>query len=98
MREDIGMHMEPHIAHERLDPAYVIARLLEVEIDPMASTAIPLAVSMPCCVQTDGRICGRGAITAVAIYNPDGTWLLIPICSMCTHEIWKPHTRLRPCG
>lgn len=88
MTQDADSEAESRIsASETIDPVRTIARLLEVEINPVASTTIPLVVPTPCCVQTNGRICGRGTTTAIVTYNPNGTWLLIPICPACMHDI-----------
>ena len=88
MREDPPAHPEQATAaQESAGPMQAIVRLLEVEIHPLVSTAIPLNLSMPCCVQTNERLCGRGATSAIVLLNPARTWLLIPICAACARAI-----------
>jgi hypothetical protein len=65
-------------------------RMLRVpEASAIVDFGLPvnLGLSLPCCVQTGGRLCGRGATVASVSVNTDGTWLLRPMCEVCVRAI-----------
>jgi hypothetical protein len=64
-----------------------IARYQEVAQQHRIGTPIALLMSLPCCVTTDGWLCGRGTTLAVALPKRDMTWRLMPICEACIREI-----------
>ena len=51
------------------------------------ATFLNLTQSMPCSIRSGDRLCGRGATLGAVIPNPDGTWLLMPICAQCSKAI-----------
>jgi len=56
----------------------------EVAGQQHVATFLRLTQSMPCSIRSGERLCGRGATLGAVIPNPDGTWLLMPICAQCS--------------
>lgn len=56
---------------------------VEVAGQCRVATFIRLTQSMPCCVGTDNRCCGRGTTIGGVIPQLNGTWLLLPVCAPC---------------
>jgi hypothetical protein len=64
-----------------------IEHYIEVAGHRYVATSLTLAQSMPCSIILGDCLCGRGATVGGVIPNPDGTWLLMPVCAQCCREI-----------
>jgi hypothetical protein len=64
-----------------------IAHYIEIARSIGIGTPIALTRSMPCCINTGYRLCGRGATVGSVRPNTNGTWTLMPICEICAREI-----------
>jgi hypothetical protein len=64
-----------------------ITRYQEIAWNRRIGTRIMLGNSMPCCVTTDGFVCGRGTTWGIALPQRDMTWRLLPICDVCVREL-----------
>lgn len=71
--------------------ADVILRFTELVTQARSGSMLTLMVSMPCCVTTNGRCCGRGATNAIVTPQRDAVWLLHPICEACARTITTIH-------
>lgn len=50
----------------------------------MNSTIVELVTPLPCATRKEAGTCGKPATVAYAYPQPDGGWLLQPICKECT--------------
>jgi hypothetical protein len=64
-----------------------IEHYIEVAGHRYIATFLTLTQSMPCSIIVGDWLCGRGATLGGVIPNPDGTWLLMPICAQCSREM-----------
>jgi hypothetical protein len=64
-----------------------VAHYVEVAAQHRIAVLISLRESMPCCITTGDQVCGRGATVGCVTPNPEGTWLLMPVCDRCAWEI-----------
>jgi hypothetical protein len=70
-----------------LSGAMPIEHYIEVAGHQHVAAFLNLTQSMPCSILSGDRLCGRGATVGAVIPNPDGTWLLIPMCAQCSKEM-----------
>jgi hypothetical protein len=54
-----------------------------------------LTCSLPCCVRSDGRLCGRGATMGYVVPEASGTWILVPVCTACIQAMAIAHEASR---
>lgn len=64
-----------------------IDHYIEVAGQQRRASFLKLAQSMPCSIISGDRLCGRGATIGGVVPNPDGTWLLMPICTHCKQAL-----------
>lgn len=64
-----------------------VVHYAEVAAQHRIAVLISLRESMPCCIATSDRPCGRGATVACVTPHPNGTWTMLPICQRCAREI-----------
>jgi hypothetical protein len=64
-----------------------LIRYPELSCFAPARVLLPLACSLPCCVSTASRRCGRGATAATFRHHRDGSVTIFPICESCARAL-----------
>ena len=84
MDSDGSVTADRRSSHGDRAEAAPVAHYIEVAGQQHVATFLRLTQSMPCSIRSGERLCGRGATLGAVIPNPDGTWLLMPICAQCS--------------
>jgi hypothetical protein len=88
--EDIALILHRWIQHST--PAETaITHYVEVAAQQRVMALLDLRESMPCCMTTCDRMCGRGATIGGVTPSAAGIWILMPICERCAREMVTTH-------
>jgi hypothetical protein len=82
--ERIEEHAECSAAGRDDDP---ITHYRELARDARLGVTMALTRSLPCCLSSGGRLCGRGATVGYMVPQANGTWIVMPICETCVRAM-----------